>query len=180
MLQLERFTEGDFALLISWVNSAEALMQFAGPGFSFPLTIEQLASNLGEEKRNCYKVVVSPQRTAIGYCEIVVPDQQTAVLCRILIGEPMNRGKGLGFEIVRQLLRIVFYDLRRTRAELFVFDWNTPAVRCYEKSGFVTGPAKNKTREIAGEKWTALNMSIDVSVWNNQLAITRRSARQGP
>jgi hypothetical protein len=41
MVRLEKFNKCAYADLISWIDSKEMLMQFAGPSFDFPLTNEQ-------------------------------------------------------------------------------------------------------------------------------------------
>jgi hypothetical protein len=35
MIELQKFTKRDYKRLISWVDTAETLMQFAGPKFTF-------------------------------------------------------------------------------------------------------------------------------------------------
>jgi hypothetical protein len=42
MVKLEGFDTNDFQQLINWVDTEEFLVQFGGPVFSFPLTIDQL------------------------------------------------------------------------------------------------------------------------------------------
>jgi len=37
-IRLEKFGRENYANLIAWVESEEALMQFAGPLFKYPLT----------------------------------------------------------------------------------------------------------------------------------------------
>jgi len=51
MIKLEQFDETDFDRLISWVDSEEFMLQFAGPIFTFPLTIDQLESYISDKNR---------------------------------------------------------------------------------------------------------------------------------
>lgn len=164
MIELLPFADTDFEKLISWVESEEAMFQFAGSIFSFPLTQNQLQIYLEDDNRFVYKVVLSSTNMTIGHGEIYL-EKNTAVLCRIIIGEQAYRGFGIGLRIVNKLLKIAFIQCKAERAELNVFNWNTAAIRCYQKAGFLVNPQKTKERELKGKIWTVLNMSLDKSDW---------------
>lgn len=55
----------------------------------------------------------------------------------IFIGEPDQRSKGYGEAAVRLLINYAFQDLGLLRLYLFVLEDNTPAMRVYEKCGFI-------------------------------------------
>jgi RimJ/RimL family protein N-acetyltransferase len=165
MIKIEPFHKTDFDGLISWVDSEETLVQFAGPIFAFPLTTQQLETCLEDEKRFAYKVVDLKRNSIIGHAEIYTPTDKLAILCRILIGDPRLRGLGLGQEIMKILLTISFAGFGVEKAELNVFDWNIGAIKCYEKVGFSINTEKKRTREVNGQTWTSLNMTIDKNNW---------------
>ena len=54
----------------------------------------------------------------------------------IFIGNKRFWGKGYGTEATRLLLRYAFEELNLHRVELEVYDFNTRAIRAYEKAGF--------------------------------------------
>ena len=164
MVRLEKFDKGFYADLISWVDSEELLLQFAGPAFSYPLTNEQLDKSLADKNRIAFRVVNDNTNFSIGHCEIYLTDK-SAYLGRILIGDKGHRGKGIGQQIVHLLLNFVFSDFDITKVELNVFDWNIDAIKCYEKVGFVANADKTTKRQIKNETWTAINMTIDKSKW---------------
>jgi RimJ/RimL family protein N-acetyltransferase len=164
MITLLPSTASDFPTLISWVDSAEALMQFAGPGFQYPLTHEQLSANNADRHKHNYKVADAATGNMIGYGEIHL-DGSIARLCRILVGDPSMRGKGIGLQIILRLLDISFTELRADKAELNVYDWNTGAIKCYEKAGFRINPEKIRMQEINGQVWKTLNMITDRESW---------------
>ena len=171
MIRLEKFNYKCYDRLISWVVTAEDLMQFAGPAFTFPLTYEQLDNSLSDSKRFAFQVLDSNTGTTIGHAEIYLTEQ-VAYLGRLLIGERDFRGMGIGRQIVYCLLDFAFKDLDQQQVELNVFDWNINAIKCYEKAGFVFNPNKRAEREVNGQTWIALNMGIDKQKWE-QLQLTK-------
>jgi RimJ/RimL family protein N-acetyltransferase len=167
MIQLEKFVKKDYEQLICWVDSAETLMQFAGPVFVFPLTAEQLDKSLSDTNRQAFKVVDSRGHQTIGHAEIYLTDT-AAYLGRILVGDKALRGKGLGQQIVHLLVAHIFSTTDKKIIELNVFDWNIGAIRCYEKAGFTIDPGKKHERKINGQTWIALNMIIEKQKWELQ------------
>jgi RimJ/RimL family protein N-acetyltransferase len=164
MLRLAKFDRSCYDTLISWVDSAETLMQFAGPAFSFPLTTDQLDKSLSDPKRFAFQVIDPSDDSKIGHAEIYLA-ADSAYLGRILIADPQRRGQGLGQQIVSMLLDFAFRELHQTKAQLNVFEWNTIAIRCYEKVGFQINPDKKFDRTINGQTWKGLNMTIDRQRW---------------
>ncbi len=164
MVQFRKFTSSDYDTLISWVDNEETLMQFAGPAFSFPLDHKQLDQSLEDPKRFAFKVIELNELVMIGYAEIFLKEN-IACLARIIIGNKEFRGKGIGQEIVEQLLRYTFIDLDQSKAELNVFDWNVSAIKCYEKTGFIINPDKKTENTINGKVWISLNMILDKKKW---------------
>lgn len=164
MIRLERFHKDSYAALVSWVDSEETLMQFAGPAFHFPLTDEQLDKSLSDKNRFAFRAVDDKTNVPVGHGEIYLTEH-SAHLGRVLIGKKEQRGKGLGQQIVNLLLDFTFSNLERTKLELNVFDFNIGAIKCYEKVGFVINPDKKLERKINGETWIALNMIIDKASW---------------
>ena len=109
-IELVKFERDSFDQLIAWANKPEILMQFAGPDFVFPLTREQLEKSINEPLRHSFAVRLNSTMQIIGHAEIYI-NNDNAHLCRILIGEGTMRGKGIGQQIVQELLRISFHEL---------------------------------------------------------------------
>jgi len=165
MIELKPFTEADFYLLISWIKTEEALMQFAGVNFSFPLTADQLAANIENKKITAYKAVHQPANKTIGHGEIYITDEGEAILGKIMIGEEALRGNGFGGEIVKQLVHIAFTQLNVKKVLLYVFDWNVSAIKCYQNAGFEIERGNDKKRYINGQTWTAIRMGMNEDDW---------------
>jgi RimJ/RimL family protein N-acetyltransferase len=164
MIRFNQFRKAHYSRLISWVDSAETLMQFAGPRYEYPLTEEQLDKSLNDSNRIAFYISESETGLCIGHAEILLT-RNSARLGSILIGDKLLRGKGFGQAIVLKLLEYCFNQLDQTQTELNVFDWNIIAIKCYEKAGFTINPEKTSEREVNGKKWIALNMVIDKETW---------------
>ena len=159
MITLRSFTPADFPRLIAWVTDEALLTQFAGPIFQYPLTEEQLYVYLAEPQRRAFSVL--HRQRAIGHAEIMLSKDGVAKLCRILIGNPEDRGKGWGEQIVRVLVELCRkkYDVKAI--ELNVYDWNIEAIRCYEKVGFTRSLANSLPAKVGDETWMVINMRLN-------------------
>jgi len=161
MVKLVPFEKDDFETLISWIDNEEFLTQFAGSVvFKYPLTKEQLVTYISDDKRFAFKVIEVKTNEIIGHAEIYLVKPDIARLCRILIGREEYRGKGIGEKIIQQLKDYSFDRFDVEIVELNVYDWNTPAIKCYEKAGFIINPTQTATTEVNGKVWTAINMRI--------------------
>lgn len=164
MIRLEKFDKGDYPLLINSIKDARELMQFAGPEFIFPLTEEQIKQSLSDKNRIAFSIVNVSNDSVIGHCEICFKDS-FANLGRILIMDQALRGKGIGMQIVTLLLEFIIKNSEEKNVELNVFDFNSSAIKCYQKIGFVIHPDKKFVREMHNETWTALNMRLNLDNW---------------
>lgn len=163
MISLAKFTIDDFEPLSSWINSGKELIQFSGNIFTFPIDKDQISRYLEDCNRVAFKVIDNDK--VVGHAEIYHETQKRAKLCRILIGDPNLRGKGLGQQVISKLLNIAFEDMGYSVVHLNVYDWNMGAIKCYENCGFKINPTTTSDMTVGGEVWTALNMSINKEQW---------------
>ncbi|MBZ0294360.1 MAG: GNAT family N-acetyltransferase [Anaerolineae bacterium] len=160
MVILTPFQRSDFDRLISWIGSKEMLVTIAGTEWTYPLTTEQLEVYLDNPNSHSFNIVNEEQNTTIGHAEIILYDDGTCKIDKLIIGDPSLRGKGLCQQVMKQLMAFAFTKLPIHTIELNVFDWNSSAIRCYEKVGFKINSAKKQTFEIDEQKWVTINMSI--------------------
>ena len=165
MIRLEPFTESDFDTFIRWIDSKELLIQIAGVIFTYPLTTDQLQKYLDDKKSHAFNIVDAPSNKIIGHSEIIVVDDVMCKLDKVIIGEPTARGKGVGLQIIQELLKYSFQELNAQIVELNVYDWNIAGLKCYKKAGFTLNPEKTQFTQLDGVTWTALNMIIDRERW---------------
>lgn len=159
MIEIQPFDKTDFSRLISWVHSDEMLLQFAGGIFEHPLTHEQLNEYLKDENRIAFKVLDKRTNAVIGHAEIMKMDDHHVKICRLIIGDQLQRGKGYGKALMKELLFFATETLKAKWIELNVYDWNTAAIKCYEKVGFKINPLKSKMVKFKEEvEWKAVNM----------------------
>ena len=162
---LRIFKKENITQLIKWIHSEEELMQWAGPAYSFPFTEMQMLEELNIAKKECNKLIYSvlekEGNIIIGHCQVLIDKKNnSARLGKILIGNPTFRGKGLGQQIIKELLKIGFVDLKLHRIDLGVFDFNTKAIKTYENSGFKKEGLLRDYRKVGDEYWSLINMSI--------------------
>ena len=168
MIQLKKFTNIDFARFISWIDNESFMYQFAGPIFTFPITENQLSDYIYDKTRKVYRVINSETGKVIGHGEINRIDKKNknAKLCRILIADKNDRNKGFGTMIINELLKIGFVELELHRIDLGVFEFNKPAIKCYEKCGFKNEGLLRESFVVDNEFHSVYNMGILKKEWD--------------
>lgn len=167
--RLRPFTINDSDLLISWVPDETALIQFAGPVFTWPLTLNQVAHYLTDSRRNAY--VLLQGNVVIGHGEIYRESSGKVRLCRILIGDITLRNQGIGLILTRLLLEQAFKSEGTEQVNLNVFDWNESAIRCYKKAGFHRAPGRTAIRKTGTVSWKVIQMRISKNIYLKQSAL---------
>lgn len=142
-MNLRKYRAADFGEISKWIPSSRFLLQWAGPGFDYPLTLEQFTARHSDNPQiNAF--TLEDNGTPLGYGEVVeLPDQQGR-LCRVIVSET-TRGKGLGKYLTGELVNTAFTRLALTKLSLNVFDFNQSAIKCYQNIGFKE-VKKNKRR----------------------------------
>lgn len=139
MIKLEPIKKDDFKKVIEWNEgkSADYLLQWSGPFYKYPLTQEQFDSYyddyISEEKDTLFvfKIIYKETNEMVGTIELDVKDtvNKIARVARFLIGEYNLRGKGIGREALKEVVRFGFEDLNLNKITLGVFDFNKNAIR---------------------------------------------------
>lgn len=142
-ISLVPFTQDDIEQLLFWIDSNELLLRWAGTFFDHPLSQTQCEQYLQSAQqsppvRAIFKAVDTDTKKAIGHIELDGFDleNQSAFICRVLVGDSNYRGQGIGREIVRQVVDTAFTHLDLHRLAVSVLEFNTAAIRCYEQCGF--------------------------------------------
>ena len=166
------FETTDFHRLIQWIPSEEALMLWSGPFFTYPLDENQLEIYLTSGLQNpplrkIYKAIDEMSDEVIGHIELNNIDSRNlaGTISKVLVGNPINRGKGYGAQMVRELLAIGFDVMHLHRLSLIVFDFNNPAIKAYKKVGFTIEGHLRDYRKVNNQYWSSYMMSILEDEW---------------
>ena len=175
MIRLEYMTRDDFVKVLDWNKNTtpEFLLQWAGPMFEYPLTEEQLGTyfsrgvNEQESDTFVYKIVEAEINQCVGMIELGKIDRRnkSGRVGRFLIGEQDFRGRGIGQLVLQTIIGIGFEEFGLHRISLGVFDFNQPAIRCYEKVGFVKEGLLRDSRKVGYCYWSLYEMSILEEEW---------------
>ncbi len=172
MIELKYFERSDFKQLIDWIETPEFLLQWGGPNFSFPLDDQQLEDYLNKSNTDnsttfVYSVIEKKTGKVIGHISLGNVDRinKSARVGKVLVGDKNVRGKGIGQQMMTEILKIAFDELDLHRVSLGVFDFNSSAIACYEKSGFVKEGLCRDARKIGDEYWNLWEMSILENEW---------------
>ena len=88
-----------------------------------------------------------------------------STLFHITIGERDAWGQGYGTEAAQLMLAHAFSRLALHRVGLSVFEFNTRAIRSYEKCGFVVDGRARQAIFRDGRFWDEIHMSILLDEW---------------
>jgi len=119
-LKLTPFQPSDFATFISWLDNEELLFQIAGKYFTFPVTEDHLQNYLADEKSIAFNVLDMKRNKIIGHAEIILLGNGLIKLDKVIIGDLSMRGKGLGGQLIEELLKYAFCELQATNVGQFV------------------------------------------------------------
>ncbi|QSX05208.1 GNAT family N-acetyltransferase [Sedimentibacter sp. zth1] len=175
MIKLEHIEKEDLKKIVEWNKnkSDDYLLQWAGPIYTSPLTLEQVNdyyfNTIKKEgfNINVFKIQLVDKNGFIGTIELREIDKSNKVgkVCRFLIGEDNCRGKGIGTQVLKEVLRIGFEDLEFKKITLGVFDFNHGAIKCYENVGFIKEKFLENARKASEGYWNLYEMSISKINW---------------
>jgi RimJ/RimL family protein N-acetyltransferase len=173
MIVLEYFERRDFEQLISWLNDEELLMNWSGSLFSFPITLESMhwyiqdVNKLPDAEAYIYRAVETDTGEVVGHISLggISKKNRAGRISRVLVGSEAARGKGYCRQMVEAVLKIGFEDLKLHRISLGVYDFNTAAIRCYQKAGMITEGTYRDSLLFKGKWWSLVEMSMLEDEW---------------
>jgi RimJ/RimL family protein N-acetyltransferase len=83
----------------------------------------------------------------------------------VLVGDEATRGKGICYQMVKEILKIGFAELGLHRITLGAYDTNKSALKCYEKAGFVVEGIHRDILLYEGRYWSMVEMAILEEEW---------------
>ena len=162
-LALRPLRARDCEALLTWIDSADALLQWAGPrDFVWPLTDEQLLTDLhgADHRRMPFAAVPADGGPPAGHLMLTtLPDHGVGVLGRVIVA-PDQRGRGLGTALMEEVAQFGFDNRGLHRLQLAVYDFNLPAIACYESVGFVIGGTNRDCARSSDGYWSSHTMAL--------------------
>ena len=179
MIRLEYFEKSDFNQLVEWINNEELLINWAGSLFRFPLSEKSLdwyienSNDIQGSDVLIYKVIHVESDCVVGHISLgsINRSEGSARITRVLIGNTNERGKGFCQGMIKAILHIAFDQMNLHRVSLGVYDFNTSAIRCYEKAGFTKEGLMRDVKKANGEYWSLVEMSILEDEWRERNTI---------
>ena len=130
------FQQFHFKTLINWVKDEETMLNFAGLGFQYPLTDQQLSDYINNYPQLLLFIGLDQESNPVAYGEVIPQENNSARLGHLIIGESENRGQGLGKKLIQLLIAEAKKHLLISRMDLFLLEGNQPAQNCYLNYGF--------------------------------------------
>ncbi|MES5886101.1 MULTISPECIES: GNAT family N-acetyltransferase [Bacillus cereus group] len=167
LIKLKTFKKSDFKQLINWINSEEFLIQWSGNAFTFPLDEQQLEKYIESANTLAFKVVDEETSDVIGHISLGQIDNinNSARIGKVLVGNTKMRGHSIGKHMMKAVLHIAFKELKLHRVTLGVYDFNTSAISCYEKIGFVKEGLLRESKRVGETYWNLWEMSMLEYEW---------------
>ncbi|MGP4077919.1 GNAT family N-acetyltransferase [Halobacillus sp. K22] len=177
MIELQNFSNEDFDQLIDWIPSADFLMKWGGPIFEFPLDHKQLDSYTSQPDRLVYKAWDPEFNEVVGHISLGRIDKknESARIGKVLVS-PEHQNRGIGEQMIQEMTAIAFQELKLHKVALGVFDFNQPAIRCYEKAGFQKDGLLRDHRKVNGSFWNLMEMSLLRTEWDPSPSNQKREA----
>ena len=162
-LALRNFQKRDIAELFSWFQTERDVLQWAGAALSWPLNKSQFSALIRQHKgaeplRELWAVTQNDDM--IGHFQLSLNRRlRTVGLGRIALA-PAHRGHGLGAAMMSLILHQAFAREWVHRVDLLVYSHNAPAIRAYQRAGFVLEGTRRETTPIHDEVWDTHIMSM--------------------
>ncbi len=168
-VRLTALRPDDAHTMARWYEDGEFARLFAAEP-AYPKSENALIKwmDSGDRDPNVYALAIRLLYSddLIGYVEIdgIQWTHGTGWLA-IGIGNPAHRNKGYGTEAMRLTLRFAFHELNLHRLQLTVFGYNEPAIRLYEKLGFVREGTYREFMLRDGQRYDMLLYGLLAQEW---------------
>jgi len=151
----------DAPRFVEWLNDLEVAANLA--------LAHQIISVPGERdileriarENEVYSIVDIETDRLIGNCGLHRVDHINRTAdCGLFIGDKDYWGRGYGTDAMKLLLDFAFNLLKLRNVKLDVYEFNTRAIRCYEKCGFKRIGHRRMARRIGGRAYDVIYMDI--------------------
>ena len=163
---LRKYCIDDAEFIFNWRNDKKTTI-YMGKKFRDQATMDQVKSslsnviNLKNKDSLFYAIADKDTKEYIGGIDLtsIDPIDKTCVMS-IVIGKEKFRNKGIASEAIGLLMDIAFMDLKLHKIELNVYEKNIPALKCYQKNGFIIEGTSRDHMIIDGQYENLIHMGI--------------------
>ncbi len=92
---------------------------------------------------------------------------------KMVIGDPAERGKGYGSEVMQLILHFCFNELNLYRLSAVVVEDNPGALKFFQKFGFVEEVRRRKAILRDGQTWDSIHLGLLRDEWLATIGETR-------
>jgi ribosomal-protein-alanine N-acetyltransferase len=123
-------------------------------------TLDMAQAYIDRIKSNKLNWCIEHDGRCIGEVRLTVNKEDNRARYAIGIFDTKYWNKGIGTEVTRVILRFGFKEIGLHRIDLKVLEYNTRAIRCYEKCGFTVEGREREGALVEGKYETDVMMSI--------------------
>lgn len=148
-------------VLNRWVNDWTTSRDTGGTPMPYTMDISErwLARQAADPNLHAFVIFEIAGDRPVGLTRLDQIDAGRGTgLFHILLGERADRGRGLGSEATRLMLRYGFAALGLRNVMLTVFAFNQAGIRAYEKAGFREMGRRRESYPMGGRRWDLVYM----------------------
>lgn len=153
----------DYQYLAKWIGDEKTHAMWCANRFPYPITAEgfhKLLEKSAMQYTDSAYVATGDNGIPVGFfCYSVNIDDNTGFLKFVII-DNQKRGTGCGRKMLQLALQYAFHITGVSLVQLYVFEENTVAVRCYERVGFHKEDTAKNTFSYHDEQWGRCHMVI--------------------
>ena len=153
----------DYECISKWIDDERTHAFWCANLLPYPIIPQSfhdlLAKNAIEWTDSAYIAAENNGQAAGFFCYSVNTADNIGFL-KFVIVDKTKRGKGYGTEMLHLALQYAFQITGAEAVQLNVFNENTAAKQCYEKTGFVERKIDKNVFSYKDELWSRCNMII--------------------
>ncbi|HPH95496.1 MAG TPA: GNAT family protein [Anaerolineaceae bacterium] len=163
--------EKDAPCFFRWRSDSE-YWNLLSSSIAFPVNLRDIKKELQkwetDEQVYSFGIHTLDDDRLAGLVELEVDLLHRDAWVGIGIGEADCRGKGFGTDAMLEIMRFGFLELDLFRISLNTFEYNTPAIRTYEKMGFTHEGRMRAYLNWKGRRWDLIFMGMLRSEWESR------------
>ncbi|WP_394246635.1 GNAT family N-acetyltransferase [Vibrio profundi] len=159
-MEIVEFTQEYARELVAWFSTQNESLMWGGRVFGWPLTESAVIARSLKPEVSFY--MFTENEHMVGFIEFQRVSEKEMRFCRVAIS-PAMRGHGLGQAMVQLSIQQVKRISGVSFISLAVFQHNTVAKACYEKTGFQVVNREPSYKLFHGEKWPLYQMELVVT-----------------